>query len=256
MSQLAANHTHIGLSVVIPAYNEARRLPSFLDSVLRYLEKGTNGSFEIIVVDDGSIDGTARVATAMDTGSGVIRVLRLDRNRGKGFAIRTGMLAARGKLRLFADADGATPIEELVKLVAAIDAGADIAVASRALPDDSRCVDSRLSRRIMGTCFNLLVRAVAVPGIRDTQCGFKLFRAEAAERLFRAQQIPGFGFDPEVLFLAHKQAYVTAEIPVNWQDVAGSKVNVVNDSLRMFADLFAIRLAWMLGRYRDIRSSD
>jgi dolichyl-phosphate beta-glucosyltransferase len=246
------NNECIELSVVIPAYNEVERLPRYLGAVIDYLDGSGFSQIEVIVVDDGSIDATAEVAQGAGNRSDRIKVIRLEQNQGKGFAIRTGMLAAKGRLRLFADADGATPIGEIQKLKAAIDSGADIAIASRALKDTSRSVDSRLSRKIMGTCFNLLVRALAVPGIRDTQCGFKLFKGEVADHLFKIQLIPGFGFDPEVLFLAHKCSYVTMEVPVNWRDVAGSKVNVVKDSLRMLSDLLRIRIAWCVGQYRNL----
>ncbi len=249
MTSSGAESSLIKLSVIIPAYNEAKRLPKYLTAVVQYIAEKFGSAAEILVVDDGSIDETAALTLKIGKESGLVRVIRLERNRGKGYAVKTGMLAAKGGLRLFTDADGATPIEELCKLLPAIEAGADIAVASRALQDDSRSVDSRLSRRIMGTCFNLLVRSLAVPEIFDTQCGFKLFRGDVADRLFNLQQIPGFGFDPEVLFLAHKMSCRVVEIPVNWQDVAGSKVDVIKDSARMFKDLFTIRMNWHKGAY-------
>lgn len=240
------------LSVVIPAYNEERRLPSYLASVLEYLddEYGSQDA-EVIVVDDGSGDATAEVAANMDKGRGIIRVIKLSHNRGKGYAVRTGMLEARGALRLFADADGATPITELRKLLLAIDNGADLAVASRALPDVSRAVSSHLYRKVIGTVFNQFVRCIAVSGIRDTQCGFKLFRGHVANDLFGRQRLEDFGFDVELLFLASKLNYITMEVPVNWSDVAGSKVNVLFDSARMFADILAIRRNWLTGCYLE-----
>ena len=249
MTSCGAEPSLIKLSVIIPAYNEAKRLPKYLTAVVQYITEKFGSAAEILVVDDGSIDETAALTLKIGKESGLVRVIRLERNRGKGYAVKTGMLAAKGGLRLFTDADGATPIGELCKLLPAIEAGADIAVASRALQDDSRRVDSRLSRRIMGNCFNLLVRSLAVPGIFDTQCGFKLFRGDVADRLFNLQQITGFGFDPEVLFLAHKMSCRVVEIPVNWQDVAGSKVDVIKDSARMFSDLFTIRMNWHTGAY-------
>jgi len=243
--------TSISLSVVIPAYNEAERLPKYLATVVSCLAS-FGAAAEIIVVDDGSFDETAAAAGRVSVAPGMVRIIRLPQNMGKGNAVKTGMLAATGRLRLFADADGATPIEELHKLLAAVANGADVAVASRALRDDSRTVNSTLIRKVLGTGFNLLVRCLAVPGIHDTQCGFKLFRGEVAECLFKGQSIPGFGFDPEVLFLAHKMGYRIAEVPVNWQDVVGSKVHVLKDSLRMFSDLFRIRMNWYAGIYRHV----
>lgn len=251
MTSSGSEQPGIQLSVVIPAYNEEQRLPEYLASVMSYLVDNFGSGGEIIVVDDGSSDATAETAMNAGSGSGLVRVIRLEQNGGKGHAVKVGMLAAKGSLRLFTDADGATPIAELGKLVKAIDGGADIAVASRALRDDSRVVASKLSRKIIGTCFNVLVRIFAVPGIRDTQCGFKLFKGAVAQRLFSAQRIPGFGFDPEVLFLAHMLKYRIAEVPVNWKDVVGSKVNVFNDSLRMFSDLLRIRMYWRTGAYRN-----
>lgn len=240
------------ISVVIPAYNEEIRLPSYLASVLDYLEDEFGGKgVEIIVVDDGSGDATAEVATAMDKGRGVIRVIKLSQNRGKGYAVRIGMLEAFGIVRVFTDADGATPIKELKKLLQALDKGADLAVASRALPDDSRSVSSHLYRKIIGSIFNMFVRFMAVPEIRDTQCGFKLFKREVAEDLFGRQRLEDFGFDVELLFLASRLGYKTVEVPVNWSDVAGSKVNVLSDSLRMFSDVLAIRYNWLTGRYTE-----
>lgn len=251
MISASSGQSGIILSVVIPAYNEARRLPAYLASVISCLVAGFGSAAEIIVVDDGSTDTTVDEVSRVGDGSGMVRVIRLPRNMGKGCAVKTGMLAARGRLRLFTDADGATPIEELHKLLAAVECGADIAVASRALRDDSRTVNSTFIRRVLGTGFNMLVRCLTVPGIHDTQCGFKLFRGDVAERLFSRQSIPGFGFDPEVLFLAHKMSYRIVEVPVNWQDVVGSKVSVFKDSLRMFSDLFRIRLNWATGSYRQ-----
>jgi len=255
MTSCGGEQSSIKLSVIIPAYNEELRLPQYLARVVPYIAEMFGAAAEILVVDDGSLDATAAVSREAGKASGLVRVIRLEQNRGKGYAIKTGMLVAKGNLRLFTDADGATPIEELRKLLVAIDAGADIVVASRALRDDSRVVDSRWSRRIMGSCFNLLVRSLAVPGIRDTQCGFKLFRGEVAERLFKLQRIPGFGFDPEVLFLAHKLSCRVVEVPVNWQDVAGSKVNVLRDSVRMFSDLFTVRMNWHAGAYTQSDAS-
>ena len=161
------------------------------------------------------------------------------------------MLAATGALRLFTDADGATPIKEVERLRKAIEAGAAVAVASRALQDESRSVATRLHRKLMGTIFNWIVRTLAVKGISDTQCGFKLFTAEAAIAVFSLQRIAGFGFDVEVLYLCSKRGFRITEVPVNWSDVKGSKVRLVRDSLRMFGDILKVRLNDWRGAYRE-----
>jgi dolichyl-phosphate beta-glucosyltransferase len=161
------------------------------------------------------------------------------------------MLKACGKLRLFADADGATPIAELAGLKNAIEAGADAAVASRALRDDSHTVKTRFHRKLMGTVFNLIVRTLTVKGINDTQCGFKLFTAEAANAAFSQQRIHDFGFDVEVLYICHKKGYRIVEVPVNWTDVPGTKVRLFRDSLRMFKDIVKIRVNDWRGIYQE-----
>ena len=250
---MTAANGGIRLSVIIPAYNEEKRLPSYLARVEEYLCSVFNGdAVEVIVVDDGSTDATASVVTSMIASGGMVRLLKLPRNRGKGYAVRTGMLAARGEIRLFTDADGATPIAELNKLMVALEAPetvTEIAVASRALPDESRVVESRAHRKFIGNIFNMFVRCLAVKGIRDTQCGFKLFSGHVADELFGRLRIDGFGFDVELLFLAQKLGYRAVEVPVNWTDMPGSKVNVLADSTRMFRDLMMTRINWLRGAY-------
>ena len=159
------------------------------------------------------------------------------------------MHAAKGAMRLFADADGATPIDEVDRLMAAISSGAEIAVGSRALKTENCIVKGRWYRKVIGTIFNRVVRMMAVKGISDTQCGFKLFSAAAAERIFPLQRIDGFGFDVEVLFIAQRCGYRIAEIPVNWTDIKGTKVDVVRDSFRMFRDVIRTRVNSLLGAY-------
>lgn len=201
------------------------------------------------MVDDGSTDATAAMVESYAARYPNVRLLRLAKNSGKGFAVKTGMLHATGDLRLFADADGATPIAELERLKRTIDEGADVAVASRALADDVCTVEAMVHRKVIGGIFNLLVRAVTVKGIRDTQCGFKLFTAASANAAFPLQQIARFGFDVEILFICRKKGFRIKEVPVNWAEVPKSKVSLLRDSFRMFMDLFKIRLNSIGGAY-------
>lgn len=238
------------LSVVIPAYNEERRLPAYLVEILAYLDVQPF-SFEVIIVDDGSQDSTAEMVERFAAGNSKVHLIRLPQNRGKGYAVKTGMLKACGKLRLFADADGATPITELAGLKKAIEVGADAAVASRALHDDSHIVQTKFHRKLMGNVFNFIVRTLTVIGINDTQCGFKLFSAEAANAVFPLQRIQDFGFDVEVLYICQKKGYRIVEVPVNWTDIPGTKVRLIRDSLRMFKDVVKIRVNDWQGAYQD-----
>jgi dolichyl-phosphate beta-glucosyltransferase len=237
------------ISVIIPAYNEECRLPAYLRTILDYLGQQPS-SFEVIVVDDGSSDGTAAVVERFRAENGGVRLIALPSNMGKGYAVKTGMLNASGELRLFTDADGATPITELERLKKELAEGADVAVASRAFQNGSTTVQSRLHRKLIGNMFNFIVRVCAVGGIRDTQCGFKLFTADSANTVFSLQTIKGFGFDVEVLYLSRKKGYRIVEVPVNWTDVTGSKVRLFRDSCRMFRDVLQIRINDLTGAYR------
>ncbi len=211
-------------SVVIPAFNEARRLPLYLDDIVAHFE-GRGEPYEVIVVDDGSTDGTPAVVEARRHAS--VRVLRLERNAGKGAAVRAGMLAARGAYRLFADADGATPIAEIKRLEPALAAGADVAIGSRVLVDPAVSVTTRGHRVAAGRVFNWLVARLGLAGVADSQCGFKAFTASAATRLFGGLETRGFGFDVELLLAAQAAGYRIVEVAVNWADQAGSKVGVL-----------------------------
>ncbi|MGH7301809.1 MAG: dolichyl-phosphate beta-glucosyltransferase [Candidatus Rokuibacteriota bacterium] len=211
-------------SVVIPAFNEAERLPPFLEAVVAYFE-GRDEPYEVIVVDDGSTDGTGALVEARKLAA--VQVLRLRANTGKGAAVRAGMLAAKGAYRLFADADGATPIEELKRLEPMLVAGADVVIGSRVLVDPGVAVSTRPHRVAAGRVFNWLVARAGLRGIADSQCGFKAFTAPAAARLFEALSTQGFGFDVELLLLARAAGYRIVEVSVNWVDQAGSKVGVL-----------------------------
>lgn len=233
-------------SVVIPAYNEAARLPRYLREVVAYFD-GRGEPYEVLVVDDGSTDGTADGVRALAASCPALAVHSLPRNRGKGHAVRAGMLRARGDRRLMADADGATPIAEIERLEAAIEAGADLAVGSRALADPAVAVVARPHRRLAGAFFHVVSRAAGIADVVDTQCGFKLFRGPVAEDLFAALGTDGFGFDVELLLLARRRRYRVAEVPVNWADQAGSKVRVLIDGPRMLAQVIAARARLALG---------
>ena len=237
------------LSIIIPAFNEESRLPPYLSNIIIYLER-RGDPCEIIVVNDGSQDGTGAAVQALTTTCSFLRLISLGGNMGKGFAIRTGMLAAKGDLRLFCDADGATPIGELHRLERAISNGADIAIGSRAIQQHDCRVEGTLHRKYLGILYNRLVSLLALRGLRDTQCGFKLFRGAAADTLFAAQTLTGFGFDVEILFLAQKWGYTIREVPVNWQDQPGGKVRLLRDSIRMLFDLVKLRRSWHAGVYR------
>ncbi len=228
-------------SVVIPACNEARRLPRSLYDVVAYFD-GRDEPYEVLVVDDGSTDDTAARVREMAAEHRAVTLLSLPANRGKGAAVAAGMRRARGGLRLMTDADGATPIVELKRLEAAVQGGADLAVGSRALPDPSVVVQARLHRRLSGRVFIALARALGVRQVVDTQCGFKLFRGAIADDLFGALRTDGFGFDVELMLRAERRGYRIAEVPVNWADQPGSKVGVLKDGPRMLAQIVVARL--------------
>jgi len=237
------------ISVIVPAYNEETRLPSTLNRIIEYLD-GKQFSFaEILVVDDGSRDGTAAVISDFARRHPCVRLVPNPGNRGKGYSVRHGMLEARGDWALFTDADLSAPIEELEKLIeAAQRESAEVAIGSRALDRSLVGVHQPLLREYAGRFFNLVMRAVTGLKFRDTQCGFKLFQREAARRIFSMQRLERFGFDAEVLFIAGRLGYRTVETPVRWNDVAGSKVGTLQ-GLNGFVDLLRIRINSWVGRY-------
>jgi dolichyl-phosphate beta-glucosyltransferase len=228
------------LSVVFPAYNAEKHIAASLDAAVAYLV-GKPFAAEVIVVSDGSADRTAEVARETLAGRVPSRVIRRDRNRGKGASVREGVLATSGDVILFSDDDLSTPIGEFDKLLAALQAGADVAIGSRALPGSDIRVRQRRPRELMGKTFNLLVRLLVLKGYRDTQCGFKAFRRAAAIDLFSRLRTDGFGFDVEVLVLCRELGYRVAEIPVVWRDSRPSRVRLFRGSLAMLRDLLRIR---------------
>jgi dolichyl-phosphate beta-glucosyltransferase len=235
-------------SVVLPAYNEEHRLPPTLESVVHYLR--TQGEqFEVLVVDDGSTDGTAAVVEGYHERYPEVRLLRYQPNRGKGFAVCYGIMQAQGELILFDDADGATPIAEIERLERAIQNGADVAIGSRALVSSETTVKALWYRKVAGRVFNSFANLLLVPGIEDTQCGFKLFRRHAAHQIFSHVRTERFAFDVEVLYLARKFGFRVAEEPVNWSEVPGSRINLASDSVTMFVALLKLRLRDLFGAY-------
>lgn len=229
-------------SIVIPGYNEQKRLPRTLLETLEWCagRKGVQ-PFELLVVDDGSEDDTLALARLFSRQVDNVRFLACP-HRGKGEAVRMGMLNAEGGYVMFMDADGATPLSEIPKLIGAMEDGADIAIGSRVVqhPCETRVV-TNLRRKISGRVFSGLVNLLLIPGIADSQCGFKMFRREVIHDLFSRQRIPGFAFDVELLFLARRFGFRIDEVPVNWSNQDGSKVNLFVDSVRMFRDILRIR---------------
>jgi glycosyltransferase involved in cell wall biosynthesis len=238
------------LSIVIPAFNEESRLPRTLDRILSYLSAHRRTA-EVLVVDDGSRDGTARVAEGFARLYPQVRLLRNPGNRGKGYSVRNGMLEAAGEWVLFSDADLSAPIEEMEKLFRAVEQqGAAVAIGSRALDRSLIGVHQSVFRENAGRAFNLAMRLILGLPHWDTQCGFKLFRRDVARQVFSRIRIEGFGFDAESLFIARRLGFPAIEVPVRWNHVDGTKVSMTGDSARMLADLLRVRVNWLRGRYR------
>ena len=239
------------LSIVIPAYNEERRLPATLDVVFNWLDASPYGDAEVLVVDDGSTDATAAVVESRAATEPRLRLVQNPGNRGKGFAIRHGMLQAKGDWILFSDADLSAPIDELPKLLAAAqEQGAAIAIGSRALDRSLIGVHQSQWREMSGILFNRIMRVITGLPFSDTQCGFKLFRRDAARRVFPLQRLDGFSFDVEDLFVAHTLGIPTIEVPVRWNNVEGTKVGLMQ-GVASFLDLLRIRWNWLQGHYTD-----
>ena len=234
------------LSVVIPAFNESARIVATLDELARYLE-GQEYSSEIIVVDDGSIDDTADLVRRWASDRTDTFLIRIP-HAGKGWAVRGGMLASRGVYRFMCDADLAMPVHWIGAFIERMDAGLDIVIGSREVVG-ARRFDEPAYRHLMGRVFNGVVRLLTVSGFQDTQCGFKCFRAEAAEELFRLQRTRGMGFDVEILFLAVKRGYSIEEMPIDWYHQAVSKVRPGADTIDMLKDTIVIRLRDVTRRY-------
>jgi dolichyl-phosphate beta-glucosyltransferase len=238
------------LSLIVPAFNEAERLGATLDELARFTA-ASRWPVEVVLVDDGSSDGTFELLTSFSRrqNAGCATVLRNDGNRGKGFSVRRGMLAARGDHLLFTDADLSTPLSEAETLLAAAAAGAQVVIGSRAMPGSRILTSQSRFRTLGGKALNVCIQLVALRGIHDSQCGFKLFTRRAAHDIFARATIDRFSFDVEVLYLARKLGYRVAEVPVRWTNMVGSKVSPIRDGLRLLAELCAIRLRDWRGGY-------
>ena len=233
------------LSFIIPAYNERLRIGDTLEKAQTYFASQPYDA-EIIVVDDGSNDGTAHLVRGSFP---EVRLIEYTPNRGKGHAVRTGMLGAEGDYRIFSDADGSTPVGDLEKLWPHFEDGADVVIGSRTVPDADVQVRQALYRQTMGRIFNVFVQLLAIKGFPDTQCGFKGFTRAASEDIFPRMTIPGFGFDAEALFIAQKHGFRIDQVGVRWVNSPTSSVNAVRDSARMLRDLVLIRLRDMRQKY-------
>lgn len=234
------------LSIIIPAHNEESRLPRTLRQVFAFLEKQTYES-EALVIENGSADRTLEIAQEFASQHPNLRVIH-EEQRGKGHAVRRGMLAARGEYRFICDADLSMPIEEINHFLPPALNDFDIAIGSREAPGAVR-YNEPAYRHWGGRAINLAIRLLILPGLNDTQCGFKCFRAETAEKLFRIQTLTGWSFDIEVLYLARRRGDRLKEVPIQWYFDSDSKVHAVSDAIRMIGDIFRIRINAVRGRY-------
>ena len=235
-------------SIIIPAYNEAARAGATVEKVLAYAtQRGWDA--EVIVVNDGSSDSTAEIIRGLAVKNPQLRLLENPGNRGKGYSVRNGMLHARGERLLFSDADLSSHIEESDKLFAALAGGADVAIGSRWLRRQMQTQPQPLYRQMLGRIFNLTLRIILGLNFKDTQCGFKAFTRSAAQTIFPLQQIEGWGFDPELLYLARKQGFKVVEVPVEWAHREGTRISPFRDGILMFVEMLRIRWNGFTGKY-------
>jgi glycosyltransferase involved in cell wall biosynthesis len=235
-------------SIVIPAFNESGRIPATLESVISCI-RARNWDAEVIVVNDGSTDKTAEVVRKIAANAPEVRLMENSCNRGKGYSVRAGMLAARGAVVLFTDSDLSAPVEEAERLFAAIQNGADIAIGSRWLERDRQTSRQPLYRQFFGRCFNGVTRLVMNLPFADTQCGFKAFTRAAAQTVFQLQTIERWGFDPEILFIAILRGYWVVEVPVSWAHDERSRMSYIKDGMKMLEEIAIIRWNALTGRY-------
>ncbi len=237
----------IFLSIIIPAYNEEKRIPNTLLKLLNHLSTKSY-QWEIILVDDGSTDRTSEIAREVIKNNN-LTVIKNHLNQGKGYSVKRGVLASTGKVLLFSDADFSTPIEELDKMLLWIDEGYDVVIGSRALPESIIEMRQPWYRQLMGKTFNLLVKSLVLKGFNDTQCGFKCFTRESALQVFTLQRLPGFAFDVEILYIAQKCGFKIKEQPVRWINSPESKVHILKGPLSMILELLKIRFYDWKGYY-------
>jgi dolichyl-phosphate beta-glucosyltransferase len=235
-------------SIVLPAYNESARIAATLDRILAHATQ-CGWRVEVIVVNDGSSDGTAEIVEEYARKHAALRLLENPGNRGKGFSVRNGMLHATGDILLFSDADLSSPIEEADKLFGALAQGADIAIGSRWVDPRLQIRRQPLHRRIFGRIFNLALRVILGLQFKDTQCGFKAFTRRSAQAIFPLQKIERWGFDPELLYLAKKFGFTISEVPVAWSHREGTRIHPLRDGIRMFGELLRVRWYALKGNY-------
>ncbi len=240
--------SHPQLSIVIPAYNESARIEHALGRVMQCVES-EGWDAEVLVVDDGSKDDTAAIVQDWMQRYPRLHLVKNPGNRGKGYSVRNGLLQAAGEVVMFTDADLSAPMEEASRLMAALEAGADVAIGSRWLDKGRQTIHQPLYRQFFGRCFNAITRGVMGLPFKDTQCGFKAFKREAAQVIFRLQTIERWGFDPEILFIARKLKYRVVEVPVTWGHDERSRMSYLKDGMKMLEEMAVIRYNSLLGRY-------
>jgi len=238
--------SNLYLSIIIPAYNEEERLPNTLEQALNFVYAQSYGA-EVIIVENGSQDNTLRIAQEFAAQHPHIRVFQ-EKNKGKGLAVKRGMIEARGEYRFMCDADLSMPITEINRFLPPLLEDFDVAIASREAPGSVR-YDEPLYRHLGGRAVNTMIRAMALPGLHDTQCGFKCFRAYVAEDLFACQTIAGWSFDVEILYVARLRGYRIIEVPIPWYFDSETKLQPARDTFRLFRDILQIRRNHKLGIY-------
>lgn len=248
---ISNNKENIYLSIIIPAYNEEKRIVKTTECIISYLNSREYKS-EIILVDDGSTDRTTLFIERIDTGTVNLRILKNNKNMGKGFSIKKGVSESKGEFILFSDADLSTPIEEIENFLPYLHNGFDVVIGSRGLKESNIQIHQAWYRERMGKIFGSLVRFMVLPGIADSQCGFKCFTKSSAKRIFHKQKLNGFCFDVELLFISRKMNYKIKEVPICWRNSPASTVKPIRNSMRMFFDLLKIRYYEIKGAYGDV----